>query len=216
MKRVGKSGPVSRVDLSLRSHQKDCPHILPLQLDSPDAFYPVFIPSADVDVRDDLRPLRLLLDLSEVASTLVGPGPWSFYAALCLPSCSVLRFTNRTKKSNVVVGHKLVFRAERGNETEREGKNKLFDIIVHVSTHVLSCRCNPDWTALPVLGNSGGERARAVVRLDGRVEDENKFKRERRADQIHFYAESFSFHINTLIHPRRSILPISPTYIPHL
>jgi hypothetical protein len=157
MKRVGKSDPINRVDLlSLRSHQKDGPPILPLQSDSPDAFgssplYPLFFPSTDVDVHDDQRPPRLPLDPSEIASTLMGPGPWSFHAALHLPPCSVLRFTNRNKKSNIVVGHvlKLVFRAERGDETEKEGKKKLFDIIVQVPIQVLSCRCNPDWTSLP-------------------------------------------------------------------
>jgi hypothetical protein len=58
---------------------------------------------------------------------------------------------NWNKKSNVVVGHdlKLVFRAEHGNETEKARKKKLFDIIVQVPIQVLSCRRNPDGTALP-------------------------------------------------------------------
>jgi hypothetical protein len=101
--------------------------VLPLQSDSPDAFgnapcYSCFSLSADVDVRDDHRPPRLPLYSSEVASTMMGPGPWPFHAALRLPSCSVLRFVDWNMKSNVVVGHdlKLVFRAEHGNETERE------------------------------------------------------------------------------------------------
>jgi hypothetical protein len=47
-KRVGKSDPVNRVDLSLGSQQKDCP---PLQSDSPDAFgNSPFFPSANVDI----------------------------------------------------------------------------------------------------------------------------------------------------------------------
>jgi hypothetical protein len=57
--------------------------LLPSRSGSPDMFgnspfYPLFIPSVDVDIRDNLCPLRLPLDPSKVASTLVGLDPGLF------------------------------------------------------------------------------------------------------------------------------------------
>jgi arrestin-related trafficking adapter 3/6 len=89
MKRVDKSDPVNRVDLlSLRSHQRDCPPILPYsQTPWTRLEILLFIPFFPFHRRGRLsqRHPRLPLDPSKVASTLMGPGPWSVRAALRLP-----------------------------------------------------------------------------------------------------------------------------------
>lgn len=149
MKRVARTEAVQRHGLlSLKidtKDNKDGGAILPLISDDPEAFrnsplYAVVGHNEDPD---------------EVASSLMGPGPWTFNYDLPLPSsCNVLHFTNRNKKSNIIVSHnlKIVFRVERGDDKEidpKTGKRKLFDIVVQTPVHILSCRCNPEWTALP-------------------------------------------------------------------
>ncbi|KAF8962652.1 hypothetical protein BDZ97DRAFT_1905243 [Flammula alnicola] len=116
------------------------------------------------DSPDALRnsPLFSIIDpnltdaeLSETASNLMGPGPWTFHQDLHLPkSCDELRFTNRNRRSNIIVTHtlKVVLRVERGDDEHldgKTGKRKLFDIVVQTPVLILSCRCNPEWTSLP-------------------------------------------------------------------
>lgn len=168
MKRVARSDLTNRFPLlSIKHTTKNAtttaPPILPLDSEDPHAF--------------DESPLRVLLspedDPSEFASSLMGPGPWSFHTQLQLPgACGLLHFTNLNKKSNIQIHHvlKIVVRVERGDDLHidpKTGKRKLFDIVVQTPVHILSvsslsiprkssltnariqCLCNSEYTSLP-------------------------------------------------------------------
>lgn len=140
MKRVARSDLTNRFPLlSIKHTAKNAttttaPPILPLDSEDPHAF--------------DESPLRVLLspedDPSEFASSLMGPGPWSFHTQLQLPgACGLLHFTNLNKKSNIQIHHvlKIVVRVERGDDLHidpKTGKRKLFDIVVQTPVHILS------------------------------------------------------------------------------
>lgn len=132
-KRIARTDPIARFNLLSIKGDDNYP-ILPLQSDDPDALRqsPLF---ALIDPRDDL---------SEVASNLMGPGPWMLHQDLKLPdSCSQMKFTNKNHKSNIVVTHtlKLVIRVERGDDSTidgKTGKKKLFDIVVQTPVLILS------------------------------------------------------------------------------
>ncbi|KAI5118355.1 hypothetical protein M0805_006756 [Coniferiporia weirii] len=140
-KRLTRADVARRFELlALRYTEKDAPPLLPLATDY------------------EQSPLRGLVDApdaSEAASALMGPGPWAIEARLQLPrSCSRMHFTNKHRRSNVKITHtlKIVFRVERGDDTfldSRTGLRKHFDIVVQTPIHILSCRCSPEWTALP-------------------------------------------------------------------
>ncbi|TRM69068.1 hypothetical protein BD626DRAFT_391817 [Schizophyllum amplum] len=145
-RRLSRTDPISRVLLLSIKHDGEKPHpLIPLESDDPDTFLE--------------SPMRELadpdVDVSEFASNLMGPGPWSFHKDVPMPkSCSVLRFTNKNKMSNIHITHtlKVLVRVERGDDLHMDpktGKRKLFDIVVQSPVQVLSCRCNPEWTALP-------------------------------------------------------------------
>ncbi|KAK7472450.1 hypothetical protein VKT23_000565 [Stygiomarasmius scandens] len=154
-KSVGRTDPVSSTQLlSLREEGRgrDIRHILPLESDDTNALlnspiYPVLDLPSETHARDQA--------LTEMASTLMGPGPWTFHQDLQLPaSCKVLRPTNKNRRSNISITHllKCVMRVERGDDEavdEKTGKRKLFDIVVQTPVMILACRCNPEWTALP-------------------------------------------------------------------
>lgn len=135
MKRIARTEAIQRHSLlSLKIDTKEGGPILPLISDDPEAFrnsplYQVVAPDEDP---------------SEVASSLMGLGPWTFHHDLPLPSsCDQLHFTNRNKKSNIVVSHtlKVLFRVERGDDEfvdPKTGKRKLFDIVVQTPVHILS------------------------------------------------------------------------------
>ena len=134
MKRIARTDPVVRFNLlSIKGDDNQTP-ILPLQTNDPEALRhsPLY---ALVDPNDDL---------SEVASTLRGPGPWTLHQDLKLPgSCSQMKFTNKNRKSNIIVTHtlKLVMRVERGDDffiDAKTGKRKLFDIVVQTPVLILS------------------------------------------------------------------------------
>jgi hypothetical protein len=146
MKRIARTDPLQRTSLlALKSDLKESEPILPLISDDPEAFK--HSPFYSMLTPDD--------DPSEVASNLMGPGPWSFHYELPLPnSCDQLQFTNKNKRSSIIVAHnlKIILRVERGDDVfldPKTGKQKLFDIVVHTPVHILSCRCNPQWTSLP-------------------------------------------------------------------
>jgi hypothetical protein len=137
MKRIARSDPVRpTILLSLHtgSRGKEGDPILPLISDDIDAF--------------EKSPLYSMLspedDPSEVASSLMGPGPWTFHRDLNLPSsCTRLHFTNTNRRSNITVTHviKIVLRVERGDdpfEDPKTGKRKLFDIVVQAPVQILS------------------------------------------------------------------------------
>ncbi|KAG6861114.1 hypothetical protein C0995_003843 [Termitomyces sp. Mi166 len=151
MKRIARTDPISHINLlSVRESGKNASHILPLESDDVDAF--------------KNSPLYALVtpngDMSERASELMGPGPWTFHQDLQLPvSCSLMHFTNKNRRSNMVITHQLKFvmRVERGDDLHvdpKTGKRKLFDIVIQTPINILSCRCNPDWTSLPPYSES--------------------------------------------------------------
>ncbi|THV05159.1 hypothetical protein K435DRAFT_961538 [Dendrothele bispora CBS 962.96] len=152
---VGRTDPVSTTQLlSVREEGKgrDAKHILPLESDDTNALlnsplYPVLNLPSEEYARDEA--------LTDMASTLMGPGPWTFHQELQLPaSCRSLHPTNKNRRSNISITHllKCIMRVERGDDQavdEKTGKRKLFDIVVQTPVMILACRCNPEWTALP-------------------------------------------------------------------
>lgn len=134
-KSLVRSDPPNRmVLLSIKDPHKDHP-LLPLSPDNIEALKNSGLYS---DTSDD--------DLSEVISNLMGPGPWNIQKAIPLPkSCDELHFTNKNKKSNIVISHtlKIIFRVQRGDDQEidaQTGKRKMFDIVVQTPVHILSVR----------------------------------------------------------------------------
>ncbi|KAG6879922.1 hypothetical protein C0992_009586 [Termitomyces sp. T32_za158] len=135
MKRIARTDPISRIDLlCVREPGKNAGPILPLQSDDVDAF--------------KNSPLYALItpddDVSEMASELMGPGPWTFHQDLQLPiSCSLIHFTNKNRRSNMIVTHQLKFvmRVERGDDLHvdaKTGKRKMFDIVIQAPITILS------------------------------------------------------------------------------
>ena len=134
MRRIARTEPLSRtVLLNVKSEAQDS-HILPLESDDVDAFRKS--PFYNLATPND--------DLSEMASSLMGPGPWTFHQDLHLPhSCSYIHFTNKNRSSNIVITHilKWAIRVERGDDTAinpKTGKRKLFDIVVQIPVNILS------------------------------------------------------------------------------
>ena len=139
MKRIARTDPIQRIYLlSLKDGEgdKDPIPILPLTSDDPEAFK--HSPISSLANPGD--------DLSEFASNLMGPGPWTLHHDLPLPnSCSILHFTNKNKLSNITVQHtlKVIIRAERGDDLHidpKTGKRRLFDIVVQTPVQILSVR----------------------------------------------------------------------------
>ncbi|KAH7102248.1 hypothetical protein BKA62DRAFT_829596 [Auriculariales sp. MPI-PUGE-AT-0066] len=94
-------------------------------------------------------------------------GPWMLQTEVTLPSpCGRIHASNRHSKANAGIHHilKVIIRAERGGETEMDpktGRRKQFDIVVQTALMVLSCRCNPDWTALPTYSDVTADEDKA-------------------------------------------------------
>ncbi|KAJ7821129.1 hypothetical protein B0H14DRAFT_3471811 [Mycena olivaceomarginata] len=159
-KRAARTDPIMRIQLlSIKYDDKVRQPILPLE-------------SNDVDALKKSPLVALTLpgdDLSQLASEWMGPGPWTFHQDLQLPaSCSVLHFTNKNKRSYMSVTHllKCVMRVERGDDVAidpKTGKRKLFDIVVQMPVHILSCRCNPEWMSLPQYCSSFEDPDRSVA-----------------------------------------------------
>lgn len=138
MRKIARTDPVIRFELiCIRNQGKDAPPILPLDSDDPEAFQksPLYAPLASQLESED--------DISETASSFMGPGPWTFHVDLKLPqSCSVLKPTNQNKRAGMTVSHllKIVMRMERGDKMhlDKHGRKKLFDIVVQTPVHILS------------------------------------------------------------------------------
>ncbi|XP_006461271.1 hypothetical protein AGABI2DRAFT_185545 [Agaricus bisporus var. bisporus H97] len=149
MRKAVFASPVRRFELlGLRGPVKSAMPILPLESDESEAFRnsPIYSRLSSQLKSED--------DISQMASNLMGPGPWTFALDLKLPqSCKTLRPTNKNKLANMVVTHslKIVMRMQRGDDTvlDSYGRRKLFDVVVRAPVHILSCRCNPEWTSLP-------------------------------------------------------------------
>jgi arrestin-related trafficking adapter 3/6 len=133
MKRIARTDPIERISLLSLKRPEGGP-ILPLISDDPEAFKhsPFYATLASGD------------DPSHVASSLMGPGPWSFQHELALPSsCSQIHFSNKNRRANILITHtlKVVFRVERGDDEQldyKTGKRKMFDIVVQTPVHILS------------------------------------------------------------------------------
>jgi arrestin-related trafficking adapter 3/6 len=138
MRRVARSDAPSRTTLLALKHP-DASHgsqpILPL----PEGLAHEFRRSPLAAVVDPAA-----VDVDELASAYMGPGPWEIDCALSLPdSCEHLHFTTKNRQSNVAISHalKIVFRVERGDDQfvdAKTGKRKLFDIVVQAPVHILS------------------------------------------------------------------------------
>lgn len=146
MARLARSDPITHfILLSAKGAAKGDDPILPLDSDDVEAFRKS--PLYKLVTPDD--------DPSQMAANLMGPGPWTFRQDLQLPkSCNQMYFTNKNKLSNISITHtlKLVIRVESASDLHlnpKTGKRKMFDIVVQTPVQILSCRCNPDWRALP-------------------------------------------------------------------
>lgn len=133
MKRIARTDPIQCISLLSLKAEAGGP-ILPLISDDPEAFrnspiYPMANP-------DD--------DISEMASSLMGPGPWTLHHDLPLPaSCGFVHISNKNKRSNIIVQHtlKVVIRVERGDDKHMDpktGKRRLFDIVIQTPVQILS------------------------------------------------------------------------------
>ncbi|CAE6351652.1 unnamed protein product [Rhizoctonia solani] len=115
---------------------------------------PVLDDSNDAISRSPLASLIEGQDPDEIATNLLNPnGPWTLQLQANLPTCSSpIHFTCKHTRSNMIISHwiKIMIRVERGDDAQMDkGKRKQFDIIVETPVHILSCKCNPDYTALP-------------------------------------------------------------------
>ncbi|KAG5727101.1 Arrestin-related trafficking adapter 3 [Termitomyces sp. T112] len=221
MKRIARTDPISRIDLlCVRELGKNAGPILPLVSDDVDAFKnsPLYaLVTPDVDV-------------SEMASELMGPGPWTFHQDLQLPiSCSLIHFTNKNRRSNMVISHqlKVVMRVERGDDLHvdpKTGKRKLFDIVIQTPITILSCRCNPEWTSLPPYSESFDDTCTVLPKCPCEVRrSEERLRRptalERMAsslstDSLAFAAETSLVNPQTMmsLRPRGSLWSRSTQY----
>ena len=78
---------------------------------------------------------------SEIAASLMGPGPWTLQLALKVPN--TLHFSNKNKRGPIQISHALtiVIRVERGDDEQldpKTGKRKRFDVILQMPVHILS------------------------------------------------------------------------------
>jgi len=137
MRQIAFSEPVTSIELlSIKNKHGRTPYVLPLESD-------------DVDVLRN-SPLSTLLtpedDLSEVASNLMGPGPWTFNRELKLPSCSLMHFTNNNRRSNIVIRHYLrwTVRVEPCDDLHLDpetGERKFYNIVILNPIVILSVSC---------------------------------------------------------------------------
>jgi hypothetical protein len=133
MKRIG-CGPIQRIELlSLKSSKEDGRAILPLESDDVEAFKnsPLYAVCAPGD------------DPSEMASSLMGPGPWILSKDLKLPSCTSMQFTCKSKPSHIFVSHvlKFIVRVEGSDDSQESSNRKhrnLYDIIVQAGVKIFS------------------------------------------------------------------------------
>ncbi|KAI0282359.1 hypothetical protein BGY98DRAFT_1094397 [Russula aff. rugulosa BPL654] len=129
-----------------------------LKLQNDDETKPLLPLSSDDPVAYESSPLAAIRPLgansSEVASQLLGPGPWPLRAKLHLPAdCELLHPTSRSRDCAIQVSHALRFtmRLSRGDDTgvdPKTGKSKLFEIVVRTPVHILSVRY-PSSSAFP-------------------------------------------------------------------
>jgi hypothetical protein len=123
-------------------------HFSLLSLESRDKFSPVLPHSPATD-----SPLQDMP--SEVAASLMGPGPWTLQLALKVPNGSgMLHFSNKNKRGPIQISHALtiVIRVERGDDEQldpKTGKRKRFDVILQMPVHILSPLASAQHVALP-------------------------------------------------------------------
>ncbi|KAF9451533.1 hypothetical protein P691DRAFT_699236 [Macrolepiota fuliginosa MF-IS2] len=165
--KIARTDPINCCELiCIRNQGKNAAPILPLGSDDPEAYQksPFFEHLAPKPEDED--------EMSEMASSFMGPGPWAFHLDVKLPrSCTRLKPTNKNKRAGMVVHHllKIVMRMERGDNDymNKDGGKKLFDIVVQTPVHILSngvrqCRCDPEWISLPRYSESVNPVERVV------------------------------------------------------
>ncbi|KAN0130814.1 hypothetical protein V8E53_011489 [Lactarius tabidus] len=123
-------------------------HFSLLSLETRDKFSPVLPHSPTTD-----SPLQDMP--SEVAASLMGPGPWTLQLALKVPNGSgMLHFSNKNKRGPIQISHALtiMIRVERGDDEQldpKTGKRKRFDVILQMPVHILSPLASAQHVALP-------------------------------------------------------------------
>jgi arrestin-related trafficking adapter 3/6 len=117
-------------------HNDDTTPLLPLDSDDPLAYEKSPLSGLR---RRDASP-------SEVASQLLGLGPWHIRAKLHLPAdCNMLHATNKWRDSTVRVTHKLCFTmlvspGDHSRVGSKPAKHKFVEVIVRLPVHILSVR----------------------------------------------------------------------------
>ncbi|KAG6332319.1 hypothetical protein ID866_6772 [Astraeus odoratus] len=126
------------------------------------------IPLIPTPLSPHRSPLLRFLRPGADPSELIGPGPYNLTINLAIPRCRndsgspLMSFTMRHHDAGARVEHtlRIVIRVEKldenqddasstREETEEDKKKRLFDIVVQVPVTALSCRCAPEWQALP-------------------------------------------------------------------
>jgi len=139
-----------------------------LKLQNDDGTKPLLPLSSDDPLAYESSPLAGIrpsgANSSEVASQLLGPGPWPLRAKLQLPAdCRQLHPTSRSRDCTIQVTHALRFTVQvtRGDESvdPKTGKHKLFEIAVRTPVHILSCYARAEYTALPRYSEMLDDRA---------------------------------------------------------
>jgi hypothetical protein len=127
-------GPTHHIELlSLKYPNEDGRAILPLESHGIEAFKnsPLYAMCAPGD------------DPSEMASSFMGPGPWSLRKDLKLPSCTSMQFTCKSKSGHIVISHvlKFIVRVEGSDDSQESSNRKyrnLYDIIVQAGVKIFS------------------------------------------------------------------------------
>lgn len=123
-----------------------------LKLQNDDGAKPLLPLSSEDPLAYENSPLATIRPLganpSEVASQLLGPGPWPLRAKIRLPAdCKLLHATSRGRDCTIQVTHALRFTMQltRGDDKRdpKTGKHKLFEISVRTPVHILSVRFLP-------------------------------------------------------------------------
>ncbi|KAF9078014.1 hypothetical protein BDP27DRAFT_1207775, partial [Rhodocollybia butyracea] len=140
-KRVARTDPVLSMPLvSLKDDSgKEHRHILPLESDDPDA-----LRKSPLQRRHQTRTA-----LSELASSLMGPGPWTVSLEKAKELTDIGRGllpSNKNRRSNITISHllKCIIRVEKRSGWDDEfvdwekKKKKLFDIVVQTPIQILS------------------------------------------------------------------------------
>ncbi|KAF8124382.1 hypothetical protein EV363DRAFT_1354337 [Boletus edulis] len=118
---------------------------------------PTPIPLLPTPISPHRSPLFPYLPPTTDPSILAGPGPYTLSIIIGLPGCSVsfdddrgpLHFSVKQKSSSVRVEHSLRIVGDEDTNDAGGERKRLVDITVQAPIAILSCRCVPDYQALP-------------------------------------------------------------------